>query len=569
MPNAISMEEFSGVLKMPVHETVRPVINSRPFRRRARALVERMTEGLRLFRPTPMQNAFMASLAKQRIAAGSNRSGKSESVAAEVSRCVTNQDPYKKFPASGNGLIVGLDWQPHVSEMWRKMTQEGEFKVIRDEHTGRLRAVRPDPNNPTQLDPYDEAYREKWQDGAPLIPPRMIVKVNFESVSPPTPRWASFATGWEIDFRSSRGAPVHGKHYNFAAFDEQLLNDQFYYEAMRGLVAINETKQHMPRFMWSATSQVTNPQYFELCDRAAMGDPNVESFTFLIKDMPFISADEKKAFHDSLPEDERASRYHGIAAVVTQRIYPTFDPAGPHGCEPFQIPPDWARYIAIDPGRQFCATIFAAIPPDETNTYIYDGFVIRSVGAIGWAAEVAKRQHGLRFEAIVMDRRAGIQHGMGSEDDEGVAHKYWDALTQAGVTPKQRGGIDKWAGFFPGTDDVRAREESLRSWMTIRGSGPGAGSSKLQLFRGTLPDLEKQMRYACMRRDDPTKREKLKSKPEDMVAALEYLSHFDPGYHIPEPLNPKPMKAAPTVLDGWKDQQRYDRMKLRSRISLT
>lgn len=537
-------------------------------RRIARAIAARMTEGLRMIRLTPIQQKFASCLAKQRVAAGSNRSAKTTVCAIELARCFTNSDPHDKYPDSGQALVVGLDWQPHVAEMWRKMTQEGEFKIIPDEHTGMYRAVRPDPDNPTRLDPYDDAYREKWKDGAPLIPPRMIAKKNMESVSPPTPRWAQIIGPrgvWEVDFRSSKGAPVHGKHYNVAHFDEQLVNEQFYYEAMRGLVAINEPPQHTPRFMWSATSQVTNPQYYELQERALMGDPNVAAFEFLIKDMPFISDEEKRLFHDSLPEDERASRYHGIAAVVTQRIYGSFDPQGPHGCEPFDIPSEWARFGAVDPGRSYCATVFAAVPPDESHVYIYDAFVIKSTGAIGWAAEVAKRQHGVRFEAFVIDRRAGLQHGMGSEDDEGVAHKYWDALKEAGVQPRQMSLIGKTAGFFPGTDDVRAREESLRSMMQIRGAGPFAGTARLQLFRGRMPELEKQIRYAVMKHGDVTTRQKIKSKPEDLVSALEYLAHFDPGYYVPESLIPSPVKPPPTVLDAWKDQQRYERNVRRSR----
>ena len=543
--------------------------NSRQYQKRARLIAERLSEGLRMIQPTPLQERFLASKAKQRVGQGGNRSGKSESLAIEVARAVTNQDPHNKFPKQGEGLIVALDWQPHIAEMWRKLTREGEFQMIPDEHTGRLRTVRPDPDDPTRLDPYDDAYREKWKDGAPLIPSRMIVRVNMESISPPTPRWAKFSTGWEFDFRSSRGAPVHGKHYNFVGFDEQLLNEQFYYEAMRGLVAINEPPEHTPRFCWTATAQVTNPQYFELCERSEMGDPNVDSFLFLVKDFPFITAAEKKAFHDSLPEDERATRYHGIQALAAQRIYPSFDTAGPHGCEPFEIPPDWCRVAAVDPGRSYCATILAAIPPDQTHTYIYDGFVLRNKGAIAWAAEMAQRQRGVRFESIVIDQRAGEQHGMGSEDNEGVAHKYWDALMTAGVQPKQQGSIHKWGGFFPGTTDVRAREEALKTWMVIRSAGPGAGSAKLQVFRGTIPELEKQMRYACMDRDDPTKRQKRKSRPDDLLAALEYLAHFDPGYHIPESLVPSPVKDRATVLDAWKDQQRYERAQQRySRVPL-
>jgi hypothetical protein len=540
----------------PVREPGQIDFDERDRQRTAAVLYQWYTEGLRLIRPSPTQEAFLSCKKKLRVAEGSNRSLKSTAGAIECARCVTHQDPHNKFPARGLGLVVALDWQPHVSELWRKMTVEGEFKVIPDEHTGLPRAVRSDPKNPTQLDPYDAAYRERWSDGAPLIPPRWIKRVNFESMSPPTPRWALIegpGFRWELDFRSSKGTPVHGKHYNFAWFDEQLMNEQFFYEAMRGLVAIHEPPEHTPRFWWTATSQITNPQYFELSEKAEKGSSSVETFRFLIKDNPYISAEEKQAFHDALPPDERASRYYGEHALVAARIYPGFDPMGAHGCEPFEIPPTWARYGVVDPGRQYYATLFAAVPPDERHVYIYDGFVIKNAGREAWAGEVKRRQHTVQFEAFVIDQQAGRQHPMGAEDHEGVARQFWQAMTKQGVVPNQV-ATGKWAGFFPGSKDIRAREEALKGWLAIRGEGHVAGTAKLQIFRGQFPELEKQIRYACMKRDDPSKRE---IREESWVQCLEYLADFNPGYHSPNPVTKINEKSA--VMADWEDQKRYER----------
>jgi hypothetical protein len=531
--------------------------------RRLTALYNKYTEGLRLIRPTPRQEAFLACQKKTRVAEGSNRSLKTTAAMIEFARAVTGQDPHDKFPASGQGLVVALDWQPHISELWRKLTQPGEFKTIIDEKTKLPRAVRPDPNDPTRVDPHDEAYQEKWQDGAPLIPESAIQRVQFESKSPATPRWARFVSPrgcWEIDYRSSKGEAVRGKHYNLALFDEQLSNEDFYYEAMRALVRISELRKHTPRFWWSATSQIPNPQYYELCEQAASGSPHVETFLFLIKDNPFISADEKQAFHDSLPEDERRARYYGEHAMVAQRIYPGFDPMGPHGCEPFEIPPTWARFFAVDPGRETCATVFCAIPPEETHIYIYDAFLVKSQGARAWAGEMTARQRDTMFEAGVIDQQAGQQHGMGNEDNEGVADKYWEAAMEAGVKIKQVSGA-KWAGFFPGTKDVRGREESVRTAMAIRGLGPGTGSARLQLFRGCLPQLEKEIRYATMDKDDPTKRLKKKHIPDHLVSAMEYLVHFDPGYFSPEPICAPPKE--PSLWDEFREMERRQRQQER------
>jgi hypothetical protein len=248
-----------------------------------RRLLSLRAEGLAMYLPMPLGQQFHACHAKWRLADGSNRSGKTMTTAVEAARAWCGCDPYNKYPPkSGNSLVVSLD-NDHLSMLWRKCAEPGAFKIIPDEHTKLWRAVRPDPNNPTQIDPYDEAYREKWRDAPPLIPPRMIAgEPAWDEKKRGIPRVVKFTNGWKALFRSSEGKPPQGDHYNLVMFDEEMENTNFYYEAVRGLVSTGEAPQHAPKGIWSATAQVANYELAELRDKAEHGSEHVKLFKFHI-----------------------------------------------------------------------------------------------------------------------------------------------------------------------------------------------------------------------------------------------------------------------------------------------
>jgi hypothetical protein len=487
-------------------------------------------EGIRLYRPLPHLEPFHASPAKWRVLDGSNRSSKTMSGAAEAVRAWLGCDPYDKYvPRNGNALVVGMKLE-QVAMIWHKCAHPGASKIIRDEETRMWRSVRPDPAQPDRLDPYDEAYREKWKDAPPLIPPRMIAgRIAWEERAKGIPSFVRFKTGWKVHFNSSNSKPPQGDHYTFCWVDEEMINAAFLDEMKRGLTGLDEIPKHRPRAIWSATAQTTNPELLEMREQADQGSEYVHAFQALIKDNPYVPEDEKRAFHDSLSEDDRRVRYYGEYAMAGRRCYPTFDPQGIHGFDPREIPSHWCRYVGLDPGSQHCGTIFMAVDPNEQHAWIYDGFDLRNADATTWGQRIAARPE--QFEAFVIDARAGKQKTMGLEASN-VASAYWGALRAADVKPRQMGPMQ---GFFPGSEDVAGRQEALRGWMAVRPHGPHAGTPRLKVARGCLPDLEKQIRRAHMDPKQPDKR----AKPawdkfhEDMLVCVEYLAAFNPRYFEP------------------------------------
>ena len=462
-------------------------------------------------------------------------SSKTFSVSAEATRAWLACDPYNKFrPSNGNSIFVGLDLD-HCAMFWRKCSQPGQFKIIPDEHTGMWRAVRPDPNNPLQLDPYDIAYSDRWKDAPPLISNRNIKTIAWEDRGKGIPRYVTFKTNWRCLFRSSDGKAAQGDAFDLAIFDEEQSSLEWYYEIVRGLVGQHVQTGWHPKLIWSATSQVANIELANLRDRAAVSDPGVMQFDMLLRDNPYFTEQAKAEFEASLPENERLTRIEGIPAMTVRRIYPTYSPMvdvedGGHGCEPFEVDPaKYCRYAIIDPGISHCTTLFVLVDDQEKHVTVYDGFQLSSATANKWAVEMKLRENGRQFEAMVIDARMGEQSPM-VQHKTTVAQEYWKSLQEVDCIPRQRG---PFYGFYPSNNNIEARCECLRSWMEIRGDGPFAGTPVLRVMRGQVPKLDREIRMAATDPKNDKKRMKLAKVPCDHIDALEYAAAFKPRYHSP------------------------------------
>jgi hypothetical protein len=474
---------------------------------------------------------------------GSNRAGKSVAVAAEIARAVTGQDPHDKYrKRDGRVLIVGKDVEHLGNPIWSLLGRPGAFNTVRDRQTGKLRALRPRTDDPARLDPDDLARRAEWRPSEPLIPPRMIRNIAWEERKRGIPRMVTLTNGWEMWFRSGGSDPPRGIQLDIVWFDEEFDNLAFYAESNARLVDREGVG------IWSATPDVSTPQLAELYERAADSTQNIESFEVQISDNPFLSPEAKEEFRRSLTtEEDLEVKFYGRFSLFGRRVYSCYRPEGEHGCEPFDIPEDWARYVFLDPGRQRAGTIFAAIDPDEKHIWIYDAFPLKNANANRWAELVAERQGDWKFEAMVIDKRFGRQ-GRAGQDDRSVAEQYWQALKDHGVEPRVMGPL---AGFFAGSDDIMFREEALLDWMRVRECGPFEGSAKLRVFKNICPELHKEIQEAYYDRKRPDKRVKLRLS--DLIEALEYGASVAPRYQRPEQIPVKTQTAAERM---WEKKQK-------------
>ncbi len=537
----------------------RPAPRVRPNRRRLQAVLARLaalnSEALALVRPLPHAEPFHASRKKVAIGDGSNQAGKSMAFAVEVARALGNGDPHNKYPKGGLAIFVGYDEDHLADPIYKKLFKPGEFKLIRDERTGLLRSVRPDPDDPLRLDPYDLAYREKWIDAPPLVPPRLIRRMAWEDSAKEIPRVTELTTGWRILWRASGGKPPQGVQAALIWADEEIRHSNLWVNEL-----IPRLIKTGGRFLWSATPREGGPELYELRLKADEGSPYVDRFTFLIDQNPFMTPEEKEAFRSLLTSDEEiAVRYYGEYAIAGRRVYPTYDPNGIHGCEPFEVPPDWCRYAIVDPSTALCATLLVAVDPDEAHLWVYDSFVLHKAEATEWAYALQERERGVQFQGIVMDQRAGNQKSFNAA--ETTSQRFARALETVGMTVRARGAMN---GFIPGSADLKARTMALREAMVPRAEGPFAGTPLLQVMRGVCPELDRQIKNANSDARDPEKRKKFDGQTCDLLDDLEYAAAADLRYY--EPVRVEETVVSYAVRDFREQERRRNRIAPRQRM---
>ena len=498
------------------------------MRRVAVELANRKMEALKLYSPMPVQGAFHKSMAKERIARGGNRSGKTVAAAKEVAAAVTGQDTFGRYPKE-NGICycVGFDGRHIGATMWKKLGRPGAFRIIRDRFTKQWRAFL--PNDP------DDASRIKESRPAPaLIPQRMIADISWLLKKENQPQQVKLANGWEIHFFSGNAKPPQGSTCHLAWFDEEVADSAWYNEIAARLVDENGY------FIWSATPQAGTDQLYRLHERALEQEQKnilprtVEEFIFHIDNNIYMTEENRIAFIDKLDEEEKDVRISGEFAKIF-RVFPEYNPKY-HEIQFRDIPEDWTRYVAIDPGRQVCAALFIAIPhpgsldSNREAVYIYDELYIRDCDAVRFADAMAVKCKDQFFRAFIIDPNESIKHETGSGLT--IEEQYRKQLKERGVKSQLSGH-----GFLMGDDNRRAGVEAIRSWLRARsGRGTYEYWAVARIIAEKCPNLIfeiKQFRYRTQKigsqkivTDDPDER-----KRTHLVACARYLAQYAPKWH--------------------------------------
>lgn len=443
---------------------------------------KRKMEALKLYSSLPIQEAFHQSLARVRLARGSNRAGKTLACAVEVARAVTGTDPYHKYPKE-DGIVcaVGEDFGRVGSVMWKALGRPGSFKIIRDADTQRWRAYRP-------WEPADLARKLEARPAQPLIPARMIADVSWESKAESIPSLVKLTNGWEIHFFSSGGKPPQGMRINLWWFDEEIVDEQWFTELMARILDLGG------RGIWSATPQAGTDKLYELHEKAekdkAEKPPEkrtVEEFVILLDENPHISQEEKDTFSELLTEEERRVRVGGDFAILGYKIYPEFAMAV-HGITEPLPGPDWSYYAYVDPGHTVCAVLFVAIPPPDfkelKDTYVlYDELYIAQSNAFKFAELFAQKCEGKLFREFVMDSHIAVHTEIGS--GKNILEQFSEELRK-----RKCKSIGTGHSFRLASDDVDAGIMAVRGLLRIRQDG----TPKLRVVRGMLPLFEHEIK---------------------------------------------------------------------------
>jgi len=489
---------------------------AREIRRILAEKARRQAEALRLYEPLPSQHQFHLSKAGERIVRGSNRAGKTLAPAVEVARAVTGQDPWNKYPKeNGRWFCVAKDGKEVAQVMWRKLARAGAFRIIRDPVTNQWRAFRP-------LNQWDQENIDKSKPAPPLIPRRFIKSIAWENKKENQPSTVLLHNGWELNFFSSLGKPPHGSDIDGAWFDEEIVDPDWYPEISARLL------DRRGKFIWGATPQAGTEQLFGLHERAqeehGKEQPAVAEFVMRLRDNPHVSEEAKRDFAAKLSEQEYEVRFEGEFALLSYKVFPEFDKFT-YTSSWFDVPVDWTHYAVVDPGRQVCAVLFAAVPPPDRSdhVYLYDELYLRNCDAELFGQEMMHKTRGKRFHAFVIDHQGGRMHEAGGGLT--VETQYSAALKKYKVQSTATGYNFAW-----GNSDVHSGLEACRALLRkTRDEKP-----RLLVLSDKCPNFIWEMEHYRFKRvkqqvtEDPENRGRV-----HLMACLRYLASYPPKYVKP------------------------------------
>ena len=522
------------------------------------------TEGLRLYRPSPLQLPFHESDSHEAVLRGGKRSGKSVAAAMEFASRVLGipiQRPdgteiTLRWPTStpDNPLqywIIGWDTK-HATTIHKLLFQRGmggTLRAIQDTQTGEWRIW-------NRADPQDRARAKESVLTEPLIPERFWKGTEDESFS-----WTEKKTRQFHSFEAANGAmvyfwpssarnPKQGEAVAGEWIDEDIQFASHLSEWQDRLTDLDGW------FFWSAWPHVENNALSDLMIRAdreiemAVEKPRIRSFQLIMTQNPFLAQEGKEAALARMgSDDEIARRDRGetmLGALSMYDFHPTAHlirapepgsrlPENPSAlqklrhiyCQQAGFPREWTRYLTIDPSNTRTACHSWAVPPEQ-----WEGVRLGRVAIVEWelvaarhsadklAAALLPLMAGRNYEAFVMDWRIGRQTNTGR--DEPVFDHYAEKFALQGLQSRTTQSY-----FVPGCDQPPVRQRAVREMMTAQDTG----IPMLLLVENTTPATQREFGTYRKKRIDQHGVEVILDEPanpriHDCMASIEYGAAF-------------------------------------------
>lgn len=494
------------------------------------AAKERRSESLPLFEAMDNQKGFLASCATTRVLRGGNRSGKTTCGAVETARCALDQDPHKKYREGPKTIWVIGYGESHVGRvLFSKLFQAGAFKVIKDKETGLDRAFRP-------WDKADAARAKEAKNAPPLIPGRFIEKkgIVWKNRGLRLPDVVRLKNGTEIYFFTSGGEPPMGSAVDLIWIDEDIEDPGW----------VPEMRMRLPdrkgRMIWTAWPWSSNDALVDLSKRAesqaSVKNPTVEEWVIAFSENAHIDAGAKaEALADLAFQGEQvlASRDKGQYGFGDAMVFPYFH-LDTHGFKvddlpAKQVPPDWVRFLCVDPGHSEAAALFVAIPPPDLKGFenmvlIYDEVYQTKASASTMADAIEKKARGQSFQAFLIDNHGSRKTEEGS--GRTIKWQYQKEFERLNLRSEMTGH-----DFFPGTDDIPGRISAVREAMRITDKPP-----KFRVLCGATPRLLWELERYRFVRDAKTNlvTEKPNDKGIHLCVVAQYLFAW-PGLRYYKP----------------------------------
>jgi len=365
--------------------------------------------------------------------------------------------PSKEFPRLY--WIVGRD-EKHLGErMYKFLFEPGHVKLLKDQITGRVRIYNP-------ADPRDREREQEVIAAEPIIPSRFIVPGSWKWVKGKKGQdvfsEVTLISGAIIRAYGTNTKPVMGDEIDGCYIDEDLTNAEWLSEIQRRLLSREGW------FIWAVWPTMKNFAVINLQQRVKNKDPHIFECSLSFPSNPFAAKRQKERSTSMAGSEEEVRRreygetladkltmyqvsdeMHGLGAPARafalatdstfegrQRYLATLERKIDQGKivsrqellthiwdEAHGFPPEWTRYIAIDPSNTRTAVVFGVVPPPElcgikmARTVIIENELVREQTAAPALAKAVKQiARNLHYEAFIMDRRAGRQTHSGRDN---------------------------------------------------------------------------------------------------------------------------------------------------------
>lgn len=522
-----------------------------------RELELREMHPLRVYRPTIYQEPIHRSRAEELLVAGGKRSGKTLSAVMTVGSrilgipiigCDGKPLPqHFRLPSKNNRLlfwVIGLDLTHIGQTIYHRLFSPGlgcEFKIIKD--NGVWRAY-------NEADPKDLERAAEAVLSPPMIGEHMIVPGSWhmESAAGNIFKSVRLINGATICAYPSTGdRPKMGDAVHGIWIDEDIAFAHFIKEWQDRLITTNGW------LIWSVWPQATNFALIDAMDRAEEhkddDDPPIQCFMLEGSKNPYNSPKGvQRGLERMTDEEDLAHRDRGdIRGLMGGLAMYSFAPAihvvrgrvvegrPQHAheliCSLLQrygrLPAEWTRYLGIDPSHTRTACLFGVVPPPEwegvemgDRLIIERELIVKRHTPEMFANALEPLMGGLKFEAFIMDKRAGRQTNVGN--DTSAFWSYDRKFHTKGLVSR----LTK-SGFIGGCDDKNTRRRTVREMLEPTEDG----WPKLMLVEhGTFAVQREFVKYVKKQlivngervvTDDPVNERNM-----DAMQALEYLCQY-------------------------------------------
>ena len=301
----------------------------------------RLNSPIKQYRPCslPQRNQLLVHQSKKfiRLVTGGNQSGKSVCSAAEATYWLYGNHPYIKVPKCSKIWVLSAEYRTIKEGVYRHLNPMSRETGKGVGFIEKSRLIRRGPLVPGQEIP-------------------TLFEVQSDSGHTST-----------VEFISAKGGESARERFQAAAVDliivDEEIDEILFNEILVRLLATNG------KILISATLVNSEDWIVELERRGEQGDPDVELIRLNTDYNEFLDQKQIERVYAHMSNDEQEIRRFGKSRRSQGLIYSNFDSS--HVIEPFDIPTEWPKFCALDPGWRVFAGLWIAVNPETLRAFVY------------------------------------------------------------------------------------------------------------------------------------------------------------------------------------------------------